>query len=106
KIDEQASAEIASRFYHYLLKGFSKDDALRQAKLDFLSKAQGRMLSPAYWGGLVLMGDISPVEFRSARGWTWITLGAILLIFVSEWIIVRMRRTDLLPPPGAPSTPG
>lgn len=106
KIDEQSSAEIANRFYHYLLKGLSKDDALRQAKLDYLSKAQGRMLSPAYWGGLVLMGDISPVEFRSARGWTWITLGAILLILVSAWIIVRMRRTDLLPPPGGPSSPG
>lgn len=94
KIDEQSSVEIANRFYRNLVKGMAKDDALRQAKLDYLKEAEGRMLSPAYWGGLALMGDVSPIEFPPARRWTWVTLAAILLILVSAWIIVRVRRKD------------
>src|SRR5690606_21468231 len=57
KIDEQASSLVLSFFYENILKGMAKDEALRQAKLSYLSKAEGRMLAPQYWAGLVIMGD-------------------------------------------------
>ena len=38
-----------------------KDEALRQAKLSYLKEADGRMLAPQYWAGIVIMGDTSPI---------------------------------------------
>lgn len=82
KIDEQASTTITETFYENLAKGMTKDEALRQAKLHYLSTSNGRMLSPQYWAGLVLMGDTSPlqIEKKSNVIWWWAGAGLVLLI--------------------------
>jgi CHAT domain-containing protein len=84
KIDEQASAVLMEMFYKNLIDGMSKDEALRQAKLDYLRKADGRALSPQYWAGLVIMGDTSPIALEPASGfnWRWVVIGALILAFV------------------------
>lgn len=68
KIDEQVSSIIVQHFYENLRKGMDKDDALQQAKLLYLSEAEGRLLAPKYWAGLVIIGDTSPVEDISNIG--------------------------------------
>lgn len=35
--------------------------ALKEAKLAYLTNATGRTLAPAYWAGLIVMGDNSPI---------------------------------------------
>lgn len=64
-IDEKASAVIQSNFLDYLSQGMAKDEALRRAKLKFLEEADGRELSPIYWSGLALIGNVDPVHFKS-----------------------------------------
>jgi CHAT domain-containing protein len=86
KIDEEASSKIAASFYEYLAEGMSKDEALRLAKLDYLSIAKGRALSPEFWAGLITMGDSGPIALQPARDLRWLLgfaflLGALLLIF-------------------------
>ncbi|MET0463005.1 MAG: CHAT domain-containing protein, partial [Chitinophagaceae bacterium] len=89
-IDEKASTLLMESFYANLLKGMDKDEALRQAKLNYLSSAKGRMLAPPYWAGLVLMGDTAPivVEKRSTA-WIWLIGGAVLLL---AGIVLARRR--------------
>lgn len=83
KIDEQSSATIVGYFYENLKEGMSKPEALRQAKLDYLSTNEGRLLQPNYWAGLVLMGDTSPIEIKTSRpGWVWALIAATILIIV------------------------
>lgn len=78
KIDEQASALIIDLFYQQLQKGIPKDEALQLAKLEYLKTAEGRMLLPQYWAGMVIIGNISPVKHPAHRPWLWI-VGAIML---------------------------
>ncbi|MEM7086650.1 MAG: CHAT domain-containing protein [Bacteroidota bacterium] len=81
KIDEKSSTEIIGHFYENLKKGMSKDEALRHAKLTYLSAAEGRTVEPQYWAGLVLMGDVTPIDLPTGTPfWIWILGGAVLLI--------------------------
>ena len=80
KVDEQSSALIMETFYDYLADGLPKDKALRQAKLDYISKAEGRTASPQYWAGLVLIGDASPIDISTPiNRWLWVVTIFLLL---------------------------
>ena len=85
-IDEKVSSEIITRFYEHLADGMPKHEALRQAKLDHLSTASDELALPYYWAGMVLVGDVSPVEVGTP--WVtfvlWVATGAVLL-FIALW---------------------
>jgi len=90
RIDEQASALLMESFYDNLLKGLSKDEALRLAKLAYLEKADGRMLSPQYWAGLVIMGDTAPIVFQQKRqSGVWIVFGIIAILGVALYVVSK-----------------
>ncbi len=95
QIDEQSSTQILEYFYTYLEEGLSKDEALRLAKLDYLSQAKGRTLHPQYWAGLVLMGDTSPIELSNTNSWLWCILATVALILIIFFIVVTKRKTSV-----------
>lgn len=88
KIDEQSSAKIIESFYNYLKKGWTKDKALQQAKLDYISTAEGRTAHPQYWAGLVLIGDTSPIDLQSSANPIYWILGGLCIVIT----IVFLRR--------------
>jgi len=90
KIDEQSSSRITEKFLEYVKQGMSTDEALRQAKLDYLGEAEGRLADPGYWAGLALMGVPRELELRNSTPSTWIAAAGTLLIPVV--VVVFMRR--------------
>jgi CHAT domain-containing protein len=90
-IDEKTTSEIIGRFYANLADGMPKHQALRQAKLDHLEHAQDELTLPYYWAGLVLVGDVSPVQLEN--GWKryawWVGVALFLILSVLIW---RSRR--------------
>ena len=59
RVEDQATAELMSRFYHALLaEGRPPAAALREAQLAIRSDKRWR--SPYYWSGFVLQGDWQP----------------------------------------------
>lgn len=95
KIDEQASTIISDYFYQHLQKGMTKDEALRQAKIRYLSAAQGRMLAPAYWAGLVIMGDLSPVQLQPAANRWWYWAGGAAAAGLLALFLLRRRKKKI-----------
>ncbi len=89
KIDEQSSAVIIDHFYEHLNEGMPKHKALQQAKLQYLSEAQGRTLAPQYWAGLVLIGDMAPLEMKTNIAWYWYVVVAGALLFMLLLIFRR-----------------
>lgn len=97
KIDEQASALLLDFFYENLKKGLPKDEALRLAKLAYLEQADGRMLAPQYWAGLVIMGDTSPITLQATTSYkSWIIVSVILAIGMIVFVALRRRSTNKL----------
>jgi CHAT domain-containing protein len=95
KVDEQASAILLETFYKNLTKGLAKDEALRQAKLTYLQNANGRMLAPQFWAGLVIMGNTMPVELKQKSNYWLFFLSGIFLLFVGGYFIYRRRSKNL-----------
>jgi CHAT domain-containing protein len=90
-IDEKVSAAIIGQFYYYLAQGLPKHEALRKAKLDHLAKAQDELVHPYYWAGLVLIGDVAPVQL-DRPGMAGMVVGLLVLLGVLGVAIVVYRR--------------
>ncbi len=64
EVEDNAGTEIMRTFYQVLKKGRSTDDALRQAKINYLEQANPRLAHPHYWLGYVSIGNTDPL-FKS-----------------------------------------
>ncbi len=91
-VDDCRTAELMNYFYASLMKGNSKDKALREAKLTYLSKANPEKTHPYYWAGFVLIGDSSAV-IDSYSSLYLVFIGVLLLVFVA-WIIKNYLRKN------------
>lgn len=95
KIDEKVSSDIITRFYEHLAKGMPKNLALRQAKLDHLADASDELAQPYYWGGMVLVGAVQPLEIGFWGRFRWWVIGGIVLIMGGGVALWRVRRGSL-----------
>jgi CHAT domain-containing protein len=61
EVNDETSAAIITRFYHYLSRGKQKDEALRFAKLEYIKTQPPVYTNPYYWAAYEVLGDNSPV---------------------------------------------
>lgn len=95
RIDEKSSMEITDYFLGFLSEGMAKDKALKQAKLIYLSEAKGRTLSPQYWAGLVLLGDVEPIpDLGTNLNWIYWILGPLLVLIL--FILIKKKSSQFL----------
>ncbi len=59
---DKSTPQLMKLFYQNLKEGQSKDEALNNARKQYLVTAKGKARHPFYWGGFVLIGDSSPIE--------------------------------------------
>jgi CHAT domain-containing protein len=59
-VPDKETAELMVYFYSNLKKGLTKDEALRQAKLEFLEKNPFKN-HPYFWAGFVMNGKVQPI---------------------------------------------
>lgn len=79
KVPDRATSQIMIAFYQYLKEGMAKDEALRQAKLEYLnSVVEPDQKQAYYWAGFVAAGDMRPIDLPD-RSW-WIYLSGLLVI--------------------------
>lgn len=90
--NDHSSAQLMAYFYDYLAQGFAKDEALRQAKLDYLDASDALTAHPYFWAGMTAVGDMRPIPASapSYRKWLWLIGLAGLLAIAFAW--VRRRR--------------
>jgi CHAT domain-containing protein len=56
-VEDESSANLMIDFYKNLLSGYSKDEALRKAKIKHIRLADPLKAHPYYWLGYVSIGD-------------------------------------------------
>jgi len=97
-VSDKSTAEVVKLFYEGLKKGMSKDEALQQAKMEYISHSDPLEANPVYWGGLVLVGNPSPLEKVPSGPWNWkIIIGIISMLIVLllvARVIVKRRNSS------------
>lgn len=72
EVPDKATSTIIQSFFLNLKKGYTKDDALRTAKIDFITNHQDRA-NPLYWAGFVPSGNMAAIDFENQQSnwWLW-----------------------------------
>jgi CHAT domain-containing protein len=84
-ISDNTSATIMQAFYKNLKKNMPKDEALRNAKLDFVGHADNIMAHPYYWGGMVLVGNQNSIDVATGQN-----LDRIVFIVLGVFVILAL----------------
>lgn len=90
---DQSSAYIFEKFYHYLFKGVTIEDALQLAKLDYLKTHTGIEAHPQYWSTYELTSNVKdlrlapePILDKSCQAYlVLLVLIVIVLRFYLYW---------------------
>lgn len=87
KIDDQSSAKIMQGFYANLNQKMPKHTALRKAKLEFLSSSPQELSNPLFWAGMIVVGNVSPVQISTGgpSNVIWIVGLGVLTIGLGVW---------------------
>lgn len=92
EVEDNSGSEIMRGFYTFLKKGYSKDEALRRAKLDFLKGANMETSHPYFWSGYVNIGDSGPIFNRNINPTTGILLLLLLVLLAGVYIYKKKLR--------------
>lgn len=91
EVPDDTTPQIMKDFYQGLKDGLNKDEALRQAKLNHLAKADKLTANPFYWGSFVLLGDSSAIDLEDNNNNIIYSLIILLLVSVA-FIFIRNKR--------------
>jgi|GEM_PF-5426606 len=97
KLEDGASADLMGYFYQSLQAGLSRQEALRQAKLQYLGQADDLHAHPAFWAGYLLQGDTAPLNAApSGFPWLWtLALGGLIVVFgIIVTLVLQKRRSN------------
>ncbi len=67
-VEDKATNELMKLFYHCLLKGESKVQALRAAQCSLLHQADSIYTHPYFWAGFRLVGEVGSLRSLSSKG--------------------------------------
>ena len=92
KASDKTTAFITQRLHFYLVKGYSRDMALQQAKLDLLESKEiaPSLKTPNYWAHLVLIGNYE--QAKDQFPWPWLIAGITGLVLLGIYFIKKKSR--------------
>lgn len=96
EVNDASTAQIMETFYKQLANGKDKTTALRDAKLDYLSKSRGLSAHPAFWSPFVHLGDHAPLHLQEkSNAWLWWLLGGVSVAGLAVLLLRRTKGGDV-----------
>ena len=82
-VDDLSTNRLMDHFYQNLASGFRKDEALRQAKIEYINEADNVKSNPFYWAGFVSIGSPDSVNLPSKTNYAlWMIAFVVLVIAI------------------------
>ena len=89
QVDDESTRILMEHFYRHLKAGTPKDQALQQAKLDYLEARH--KTHPYFWAPFVLLGDDATMSGKPGRPW-WQVLGGLILLAFAAGLYLKLSR--------------
>lgn len=87
---DKSTERIMKFFYDELDKGKSKDEALRQAKLNYLQHSDEISADPFLWSSFILIGDARPLStFEDVSPKIWVSILIIVIILAVIYFLKK-----------------
>lgn len=90
---DQSTADLMTYFYQGLSNGYSKDRALREAKLKYLENTNELFAHPFYWAGFVVQGNSKPITLYSNYYFLWVAISVLLSGLILSVFYFKRKRT-------------
>jgi hypothetical protein len=74
-------------FYKGLSNDNDKDEALKQAKNDYLKKATKISAHPAYWAGFVFLGNTQSLYSLPSHSFWRMGIAALVLVILGGYLV-------------------
>ncbi|WCO02809.1 CHAT domain-containing protein [Psychroserpens ponticola] len=89
KVDDLATSKIMSAFYKHLKQGNTKDEALKNAKLDYIKNTPETALQhPYYWAGFIISGNTDALVVSHSN---YLYFGIAILFVVVLFFFFRKK---------------
>ena len=93
---DQTTAIVMQLFYQYLKKGYTKDEALHKAKIEFLSTVEAvEWQHPYFWAGFIPSGNMKSIQLNRPNKLGWVMWGGLIFL-LSIGIWVGLRKSSIL----------
>jgi CHAT domain-containing protein/Tfp pilus assembly protein PilF len=80
QVDNKTTYQLTELFYKYLQQGLPKDEALNQAKLDFLQENDQLYNLPYFWAATIVLGNTDGIQHSPIRIFLITGIAMILLM--------------------------
>ncbi len=90
-IPDESTSKVMLAFYKNLKNGEPKDIALQKAKIEYLENCPPQYSIPNEWGATVVIGNVSPIDFRVWWQKPWF-LGLLALLIIIGGILFLKKR--------------
>ena len=91
EIEDKSGTEIVDMFYKNLIKGFTKSDALKKARIAFLKDADQLRSHPYFWSALVVYGNNGPLYRSNNLKISIVLIAAILILSIGFYFWKRRK---------------
>jgi CHAT domain-containing protein len=95
-VEDISSSVLMLEFYKNIKNGFTKDEALRRAKVMYLTQADPLKSHPHFWLGYVSIGKQTPLFKTKAGYFVSLIIFVFLAIVLEKWYIKRKKRVNRL----------
>jgi len=91
-VDDCTTSELMQLFYQELKKGVTKDKALQQAKIQYLTTAKKTKRHPYYWAAFIPFGDMEALELGHTFSINAVLPFVLVICFVLGYIFFYRKK--------------
>lgn len=91
EVGDLSSTNLMSSFYNYLSEGYSKNSALQQAKLDYISASDPLSAHPYFWAGYITVGNTDPTDVKFPKK-NYVMIFSTSTLLILTLVIVKRRK--------------
>ncbi len=95
QVNDGAASLLMQNFYKEIKQGVSKDEALRNAKLNYIAENSNVFAHPFYWSAFIPIGDMAALELiETTNNLEYGLFGgvAMMLIGIGGFLLFRKKR--------------